>query len=123
MTFPAATRVHTMLTFAGVACVAVGGNCLGLLPSGRPGGSRDRCGHGRSGCGYRSVLQRRRARAFFQVIRGDGYAQGIADVVLMNIAVYEAAVFPLSPCGVSEEEQEADHRNVPGPRDAVPTRR
>lgn len=40
-------------------------------------------------------------------VRGDGYAEGIADVVLLSIAMYEAAVFPLTSDGVSDEEQEA----------------
>jgi hypothetical protein len=42
-----------------------------------------------------------------QTVRGDGYAEGIADTVLLSIAVYEAAVFPLIHDGVSDEEQEA----------------
>ncbi|WP_405651761.1 hypothetical protein [Streptomyces sp. NBC_00019] len=42
-----------------------------------------------------------------QSARGDGYAEGIADVVLLSIATYEASVFPLTSDGVSDEEQEA----------------
>lgn len=33
--------------------------------------------------------------------------KGSCGVVLMSIAMYEAAVFPLTPGGVSDEEQEA----------------
>ncbi|MEV7612575.1 hypothetical protein [Streptomyces sp. NPDC089799] len=39
--------------------------------------------------------------------RADGYAEGIADAVVMSIATYQAAVFPLTPDGVSDEERAA----------------
>ncbi|MFJ3977353.1 hypothetical protein [Streptomyces sp. NPDC090021] len=36
-----------------------------------------------------------------------GYAEGIADAVLVSVAVYQAAVFPVTAFGVSEEERVA----------------
>jgi hypothetical protein len=47
------------------------------------------------------------AVASVQTVSGDGYAEGIADTVLLSIAMYEAAVFPLTPDGASDEEQDA----------------
>ncbi len=36
-----------------------------------------------------------------------GYAEGIADAVLVSVATYQAAAFPLTAFGVSEEERDA----------------
>ncbi|MEU6315064.1 hypothetical protein [Streptomyces sp. NPDC047014] len=38
---------------------------------------------------------------------GGGYAEGLADAVVVSIATYQAAAFPLTPLGVSEEERDA----------------
>lgn len=57
------------------------------------------------GAGIGMFFHRRRALTSFQTVTVDGYAEGIADVVLMSIAVYETAVFPLTPGGVSDEDK------------------
>ncbi|MEU4356729.1 hypothetical protein [Streptomyces virginiae] len=36
-----------------------------------------------------------------------GYAEGVADAVLVSLATYQAAAFPLTAFGVSEEERDA----------------
>lgn len=36
-----------------------------------------------------------------------GYAEGVADAVLVSVATYQAAAFPLTTFGVSEEERAA----------------
>ncbi|WP_405453492.1 hypothetical protein [Streptomyces erythrochromogenes] len=36
-----------------------------------------------------------------------GYAEGVADAVLVCVATYQAAVFPLTAFGISEEERAA----------------
>ncbi|MFE5828225.1 hypothetical protein ACFQ7B_41715 [Streptomyces erythrochromogenes] len=36
-----------------------------------------------------------------------GYVEGVADAVLVCVATYQAAVFPLTALGVSEEERVA----------------
>ncbi|MGW7268144.1 hypothetical protein [Streptomyces sp. NPDC054842] len=59
-----------------------------------------------------SVLVRRRALADFGAAQRQagarGYAEGIAHGVLVQVAAYEAAVFPRSgPSGVSPEERAA----------------
>ncbi|MFD6228659.1 hypothetical protein ACFWFZ_17500 [Streptomyces sp. NPDC060232] len=36
-----------------------------------------------------------------------GYAEGVADAVLVSVATYQAAAFPLTAFGVSEEERDA----------------
>ncbi|MFJ2669145.1 hypothetical protein [Streptomyces sp. NPDC087525] len=47
----------------------------------------------------------------------DGCAEGIADAVLVNIATYQAAAFPLPPGGLTEEERDA--RRTPAYRVAA----
>ncbi|MEH0541581.1 hypothetical protein QA802_00340 [Streptomyces sp. B21-105] len=59
------------------------------------------------GAGFGMLVRSRPAVASVRAARGDGYAEGIADGVLLSIAMYEAAVFPLTTDGVSDEEQEA----------------
>ncbi|MEU8992887.1 hypothetical protein AB0C98_42025 [Streptomyces sp. NPDC048558] len=53
------------------------------------------------------LVRPRPAVTSVRAARGDGYAEGIADVVLLSVATYEAAVFPLTSDGVSDDEQEA----------------
>lgn len=52
------------------------------------------------------VFRRRRTAASLPAARAQGEA-GLADAVVASIAVYEAAVFSLTPDGVSEDEQKA----------------
>jgi hypothetical protein len=47
------------------------------------------------------------AAASLLAARAQGEEAGLADAVVAGIAVYEAAVFPLAPGGVSEAEQKA----------------
>ncbi|MEU9144933.1 hypothetical protein [Streptomyces sp. NPDC048349] len=110
MTSSPAARIHMMITFALVMCGAVGGACFGLLLGGRmtaviAGGAAG------LGAGIGSLLSRRHVAAFLRpergAVRADGYAEGIADAVLVTIATYQAAVFPLTPDGVSEGERDA----------------
>ncbi|WP_225638581.1 hypothetical protein [Streptomyces solaniscabiei] len=51
------------------------------------------------------VFHRRRTAASLLAARAQGEEAGLADAVVAGIAVYEAAVFPLTPGGVSEAEQ------------------
>ncbi|MEV8535471.1 hypothetical protein [Streptomyces sp. NPDC051211] len=110
MTSSIATRIHLMITFALVTCGAVGGACFGFLLGGRMTALVAGAAAG-LGAGIGSFLSRRPVLAFFRPDRTvppvDGYAQGIADAVLVSIATYQAAVFPLTPDGVTEEERDA----------------
>ncbi|MGW0754264.1 hypothetical protein [Streptomyces sp. NPDC002587] len=110
MTSTIAARLHLMITFVLVTCGAVGGACFGLLLGGRmtalaAGGAAG------LGAGIGSFLSRRHVREFFRPERAgaqvDGYAEGIADAVLVSIATYQSAVFPLTPEGVTEAERDA----------------
>ncbi|MEU2514628.1 hypothetical protein [Streptomyces syringium] len=110
MTSALAARIHLLITCVLVMCAALGGLGAGLLLGGRTtaliaGGAAG------LGAGIGSFLARRRIVALFQpehdAARADGYAEGIADAVLVSIATYQAAVFPLIPDGVSEEERQA----------------
>ncbi|MEU4213139.1 hypothetical protein AB0F13_24645 [Streptomyces sp. NPDC026206] len=110
MTPPLATRIHLVITFALVTCAALGGICFGLLLGG-PITAVIVAGAAGLGTWVGSFFARRQIVALFRpesdVARADGYAEGIADGVLVSIATYQAAVFPLTPDGVSEEERQA----------------
>jgi hypothetical protein len=113
MKAPLAARVHLMITAVLVLCGAVAGALLGLFLGGRPG-AQVLAGAAAVGAGIGSLLARRRITALFQpdraAVSGDGYAEGLADAALVCIATYEAAVFPLTPDGVTREEREARRR-------------
>ncbi|WP_370417357.1 hypothetical protein AB8O64_01290 [Streptomyces sp. QH1-20] len=110
MTSPLATRIHLLITFVLVTCATLGGVCFGLLMGGRTT-ALVAAGAAGLGAGIGSFLARRQIAALFHpdpdAIRADGYAEGIADAVLVTIATYQAAVFPLTPDGVSETERQA----------------
>ncbi|WP_370424366.1 hypothetical protein AB8O64_37050 (plasmid) [Streptomyces sp. QH1-20] len=109
MASPLATRIHLLITFVLVTCAVLGGVCFGLLLGGRTT-ALVAAGAAGLGAGIGSFLARRQIAALFQPdpgIRADGYAEGIADAVLVTIATYQAAVFPLTPEGVSETERQA----------------
>ncbi|MGW6985059.1 hypothetical protein ACWGE1_37330 [Streptomyces sp. NPDC054932] len=110
MKSPPAARIHLMITFVLVTCGAVGGACLGLLLSGRLTAVVF-AGVAGLGAGLGSFFSRRQVLALFppgrEAVPADGYAEGLADAALVCIATYRAAVFPLTPDGVSEEEREA----------------
>ncbi|MEW1724724.1 hypothetical protein [Streptomyces sp. NPDC093109] len=110
MTSSLAARLHLLVTCMLVACATTGGACLGLLLGGWTT-AVVAAGAAGLGAGIGSFLARRRMRAFLQpepdTVMADGYAEGIADAVLMSITTYQAAVFPLIPDGVSDEERDA----------------
>ncbi|WP_058044194.1 hypothetical protein [Streptomyces roseifaciens] len=101
-------RIHLLVTFVLVTCAAAGGACFGLLLDGRLTGLIA-AGVAGLGAGIGSLVARRQVAAFFgdEAVLADGYAEGIADAVLVSIATYQAAVSPLTPAGVREEEREA----------------
>ncbi|WP_157881104.1 hypothetical protein [Streptomyces griseoruber] len=105
MTSPLSTRVYVM-TVALLACVVSSGACFGFLLDGWVGavvGATTTA----LGAAFGMLARPRPALTSVQAVRGDGYAEGIADTVLLSIAMYEAAVFPLTSDGASDEEQEA----------------
>ncbi|MFD4135000.1 hypothetical protein [Streptomyces goshikiensis] len=111
MTSTLAQRLHLMITFVLVVCGTVGGGCLGALWGGWVTALVAAAAAG-LGAGAGAFLARRQVLAFLRpdataAVRGDGYAEGIADAVLVGIATYQAAAFPLTPDGVSDEERDA----------------
>ncbi|MFI2215101.1 hypothetical protein, partial [Streptomyces sp. NPDC020141] len=113
MAFSVVTRIHLMATFLLVAWGAVGGTVFGQFWGGRTA-AWVAGGVAGPGAGIGSWLSRRRMTAFFQPTpspgalaarHADGYAEGITDGVLAAVVVYQAAVFPLTPDGVTDEER------------------
>ncbi|MFI5689077.1 hypothetical protein [Streptomyces sp. NPDC051636] len=104
MTSPLGTRVYVM-TVALLACVVSSGACFGFVLDGWAGAVVGAVTTA-LGAGFGMLARPRPAVTSVQAV-GDGYAEGIADTVLLSIAMYEAAVFPLTSDGVSDEEQEA----------------
>jgi hypothetical protein len=105
MTTPLSTRVYVM-TIAALVCVVWSGACFGFLVAGWAGAEVGAGAVG-LGAGFGMLVRPRPAVTSVRAVNGDGYAAGIADVVLLSIMMYEAAVFPLTSDGVSDEEQEA----------------
>ncbi|MFF5446292.1 hypothetical protein [Streptomyces sp. NPDC012888] len=109
MTAPLATRVHLMITCVLVVCGMVGGASAGLYLGGRATAVAAGTAAG-LGAALGSFLARRQVVAFLrpdrETARVDGYAEGIADAVLVGIATYLAAVFPATPDGVTEAERD-----------------
>ncbi len=105
MTSPPDTRVYVM-TVALLVCVVSSGACFGFVVDGWVGAVVGATATS-VGAGFGMLARPRPAVAYVQAVSGDGYAEGIADTVLMSIATYEAAVFPLTSDGASDEEQEA----------------
>ncbi|MCX4721629.1 hypothetical protein ACFWB2_28220 [Streptomyces virginiae] len=110
MKSPLGSRIHLMITFVLVTCGTVAGACLGLLLSGRLMAVVFAAVAG-LGAGLGSYFSRRQVLALFQPdsenAPADGYAEGLADAALVCIATYQAAVFPLTPDGVTEAERKA----------------
>ncbi|MEV3988451.1 hypothetical protein AB0J57_06050 [Streptomyces sp. NPDC049837] len=104
----AVARVHLLisveLTLAGGVLAALGG----LLVSG-PVGAVIAGVLTSAGVLTGSLLIRRRVFAGFdraaKDAHGHGYAEGLAQAVLLGISTYEAAVFPLTGGGVSADER------------------
>ncbi|MFJ9026458.1 hypothetical protein ACIRPU_41890 [Streptomyces sp. NPDC102259] len=105
MTFAPATRINAILVSMTV-CWTGFGACLGFL-LGRWSGAVAGAGVAGPSAAAGLFLYRRRAVASRRTAESRGHTEGTADVVLLGIALYEAAVFPLVPDGVNEEEQEA----------------
>ncbi|GGZ88829.1 hypothetical protein GCM10010371_55840 [Streptomyces subrutilus] len=124
MTPRPAARIHLMITFVLVSCGTVAGACLGLLLSGRSTALL-LAGVAGLGAGAGALSSRRHVLTLLRpdpgrapapgprpsraaaAARGDGYAEGLADGVLVCVATYRAAVFPLTPDGVSGQERRA----------------
>ncbi|MFI1488035.1 hypothetical protein [Streptomyces sp. NPDC020747] len=105
MMFPLGTRVYGM-TVALLMCVVSSGACFGFVLDGWLGAVVGATTTG-LGAGFGMLARPRPAVTSVQAVSGDGYAEGIADTVLLSIARYEAAIFPLTSDGASDEEQEA----------------
>ncbi|MCX2928406.1 hypothetical protein [Streptomyces sp. NEAU-W12] len=105
MTTPLRTRVYVM-TVAVLVSVVGSGACFGFVLDGWVGAVVGATTTS-LGAGFGMLVRPRPAATSVQAVSGDGYAEGIADTVLLSIAMYEAAVFPLTPAGASDEEQEA----------------
>ncbi|MFC4505975.1 MULTISPECIES: hypothetical protein [Streptomyces] len=84
-----------MRTIAVLVCVVGSGACFGFVVADWAGAL---VGSGAAGvgAGFGMVARLRPAVTSVRAVRGDGCAEGIADVVLVSIAMYEAAV-SLSP--------------------------
>ncbi|WP_246555851.1 hypothetical protein [Streptomyces virginiae] len=134
MRYSPAARIHLMITFVLVMCGVAGGACLGWLLGGRVTGVLAAVAAG-LGAGIGSFLSRRHVADFLRPTPTPtpapapapasasapapvpapvadphgvgGYAEGVADAVLVSVATYQAAAFPLTAFGVSEEERDA----------------
>ncbi|MEU0432059.1 hypothetical protein ABZ153_10555 [Streptomyces sp. NPDC006290] len=100
------TRMHVLLTMVMVVCVVAGGACFGFVFGGWAGAA---VGAGTSavGVGLGGFFHSQIAVDPPPGVRTGGALEGIADVVVMGVALYEAAVFPVVPGGVSDREQKA----------------
>ncbi|MFJ2218289.1 hypothetical protein ACIQVO_38850 [Streptomyces sp. NPDC101062] len=101
-------RTQRLLAFLLFTCAAALSACLGLLLGDRIT-AVTAAGAAGLGAAIGWFLVRRQLQPHFEpkVVSAKGYAEGIADAVLLSIATYQAAVFPLVPDGVSEEERSA----------------
>ncbi|MBW5480992.1 hypothetical protein [Streptomyces bambusae] len=125
MDLPLARRVHLLLTVVLVTWAALLGGGLGLLLAGRVMAVVV-AGAAGLGAGAGAFIARRHVMAPFRAESradssdraavadraegyavADGYAEGLAHAVLVGIATYQAAVFPVTPYGVTDEEREA----------------
>jgi hypothetical protein len=100
------TRMHVLLTMVMVVCVVAGGACFGFVFGGWTGAAVG-AGTTAVGVGLGGFFHSRIEMDPLPDVRAGGASQGVADVVVMGIALYEAAVFPVIPGGVSDREQRA----------------
>lgn len=104
------TRTYWLITVQLVVGTAGLGACCGYLLDG-PLMSAATAVVAGAGAGAGSFLARRRVFAHVEKGHDDaasrGYSEGLAHAVLVGIATYEAAVFPVVPGGVLEEERTA----------------
>ncbi|RSS72812.1 hypothetical protein [Streptomyces sp. WAC06614] len=106
-----AGRIHLAITFVLVTCGVLVGACLGFLAGGRTPALVAATAAG-VGAGAGALLARRQVLAHLRPAGGTagrpgGYTEGVSDAVRVSIAMYQAAVFPLTPGGVGEEERAA----------------
>ncbi|MGR8012274.1 hypothetical protein [Streptomyces hypolithicus] len=114
MTPPLPIRMHLMITFLMATFGTFGGATLGLVVSGRLL-ALVFAGAGGLGAGIWALLSRRQTVNFFQALLRparevapvDGHAEGLADMAVASLSMYQAAMFPLAPGGVSDEERKA----------------
>ncbi|MGW3816918.1 hypothetical protein [Streptomyces sp. NPDC005046] len=106
MKFSPGTRASVFLTMMMVVCVVAGGACFGLAFGGWTGAAVG-ASTTAVGVGFGGFVHSRIAVAPLPSVQTDATAEGIADVVVMGVALYEAAVFPVIPGGVSNREQKA----------------
>jgi hypothetical protein len=105
MTSALATRINA-ISVALAACWAGFGAFLGFLLGGWWVAATG-AGVAGLGAGAGLFFYRRRVMASRRAAETRGHTEGTADAVLMGIALYHAAVFPLTPDGANEEEQQA----------------
>ncbi|MFM9709076.1 hypothetical protein [Streptomyces galilaeus] len=98
MTSPLDARWYVPFAIAVMVYMTGSGVCSGLLLGGRMGAVVG-AGLAGLGAGIGLFLYRRRALASFEAVTVDGRAEGVADMVLLSIVLYQAAVFPLTPGG------------------------
>ncbi|MET9803047.1 hypothetical protein [Streptomyces sp. NPDC006368] len=106
----AARAPHLITALLTIAAVGMGA-CCGYLLNGPAMAAFTGTAAGVGAC-TGSFLARRRVLAGLKHDRdaatADGYATGLAHAVLVGIAAYEAAVFPLTgPDSVSDDERDA----------------
>ncbi|MEU4090177.1 hypothetical protein [Streptomyces aureus] len=80
-------------------CVVGTGACFGFVVDGWVGAVVGTAAAG-LGMGFGMTVRPRPGKE-------DGYREGKADAVLLTVGLYEAAVFPFAPGGVSDEERAA----------------
>ncbi|WP_141753623.1 hypothetical protein [Streptomyces agglomeratus] len=114
MTPPLPIRMHLMITCLMVTFGTLAGATLGLVASGQRL-ALVLAGAGGLGAGIWALLSRRQIVGFFQALLRparevapvDGRAEGLADIVLASLSMYQAAMCPLTPSGVTDQERKA----------------
>ncbi|MGX1114731.1 hypothetical protein RKD37_000094 [Streptomyces ambofaciens] len=110
LAMPSSPAARTCLMFTLEGCLAGAGACLGFLADGWWGAAM---GAVLAVVGAEAVLAAHRRRRLSALLEagpvgvGSGAEEGITDAVVAAVRVYEAAVFPLTPGGVSAQEREA----------------
>ncbi|MGW3867550.1 hypothetical protein ACWEDZ_39815 [Streptomyces sp. NPDC005047] len=101
-----ASRLYLASVALGL-CVAGAGACIGFLIGSWWGIA---LGAGVAGLGAEAVMAFHRCRAMASATSAAAArseSDGVADAVVVAIALYKSAVFPLTPGGVSAAEQRA----------------
>ncbi|MER5886944.1 hypothetical protein ABT160_24235 [Streptomyces sp. NPDC001941] len=112
MTPPLPLRLHLMIAFLVAVAGALAGAVLGVALSGHLL-SLAFAGAGGLGAGTWALLSRRQIVGFFEELLrparevprpADGEGEALADNLVAGLCMYQAAVFPLEPGGVSSAE-------------------